>query len=83
MYGADLYHQAFCSFPNSMLRRGIKDDLLPVAGGLGVGTIVFVPLFQRILINKYLKGIPADSRAVRAEGTLEVKAVKPELVDKI
>jgi len=69
--------------PYSMLRRGIEDDLLPVVGGLGVGMIAFVPLFQGILTNKYLKGIPADSRAARVEGTLEEKAVKPELVDKV
>ena len=67
----------------SMLRRGIEEDLLPTAGELGVGVIAFVPLFQGILTNKYLDGIPADSRAARPEGTLQEGAVKPEVVDKV
>ncbi len=67
----------------SMLRRGIEEDLLPPAGELGVGVIAFVPLFQGILTNKYLDGIPADSRAARPEGTLQEGAVKPEVVDKV
>ena len=67
----------------SMLRRGVEKDLLPTAGELGVGVIAFVPLFQGILTNKYLDGIPDDSRAARPEGTLQQAAVKTEVVDKV
>lgn len=67
----------------SMLRRGVEEDLVPAAGELGVGVIAFVPLNQGILTNKYLEGIPADSRAARPEGTLQKGAVKPEIVDKV
>ena len=67
----------------SMLRRGVEEDLLPTAGELGVGVIAFVPLFQGILTNKYLDGIPDDSRAARPEGTLQQAAVKTEVVDKV
>ena len=68
--------------PYSMLRRGIEEDLLPVVGELGVGVIAFVPLNQGILTNKYLDGIPGDSRAARPEGTLQEGAVKLEVIDK-
>jgi L-glyceraldehyde 3-phosphate reductase len=67
----------------SMLRRGIEEDLLPQAGELGVGVIAFVPLSQGMLTDKYLEGIPADSRAARPEGTLGEDAVKSDVVDKV
>jgi L-glyceraldehyde 3-phosphate reductase len=66
-----------------MLRRGIEADLLSQAGDLGVGLMAFVPLSQGILSDKYLQGIPEDSRAARAEGTLQPKAVAPEVIDKV
>lgn len=69
--------------PYSMLRRGIEADLLSQAGDLGVGLMAFVPLSQGILSDKYLQGIPEDSRAARAEGTLQPKAVAPEVIDKV
>ena len=47
----------------SMLNRWIEDGLLDVLGELGIGCIPFSPLAQGLLTNKYLKGIPADSRA--------------------
>ncbi len=55
--------------PNySMFDRWIEDDLLPVTDELGVGVIAFCPLAQGLLTNRYLDGIPADSRAGR-DGT--------------
>jgi L-glyceraldehyde 3-phosphate reductase len=50
----------------SLLNRWIEEDLLDVLGQEGIGTIVFSPLAQGMLTDKYLDGIPADSRA--AEG---------------
>jgi L-glyceraldehyde 3-phosphate reductase len=50
----------------SLLNRWIEEDLLDVVGQEGLGTIVFSPLAQGMLTDKYLDGIPADSRA--AEG---------------
>lgn len=50
----------------NMFDRHIEDGLFPVLNELGVGSIVFSPLAQGMLTNRYLKGIPADSRA--AEG---------------
>ena len=69
--------------PYSMLRRGIEEDLLPVVGELEVGVIAFVPLNQGILTNKYLEGIPKDSRAARPEGTLQEGVVQSEVIGKV
>jgi L-glyceraldehyde 3-phosphate reductase len=50
----------------SMLDRWVEDDgLLNVLDNEGVGCIVFSPLAQGLLTDKYLKGIPADSRVGR------------------
>ena len=49
----------------SMLVREPEHGLLDVLGKEGVGTIVFSPLAQGLLSDRYLKGIPADSRAAR------------------
>jgi L-glyceraldehyde 3-phosphate reductase len=51
----------------SMLNRGIEADLLPVLDELGVGTVVYSPLEQGLLTDRYLDGsIPAGSRAAVA-----------------
>jgi L-glyceraldehyde 3-phosphate reductase len=46
----------------SMLNRWVEDGLLDVLGELGIGCIVFSPLAQGLLTDKYLDGVPADSR---------------------
>jgi L-glyceraldehyde 3-phosphate reductase len=46
----------------SMLNRWIEDSLLDTLQGLGVGCIAFSPLAQGMLTDRYLNGIPADSR---------------------
>jgi len=50
----------------NMFDRHIEDGLFPVLSDLGIGSIVFSPLAQGLLTDRYLAGIPADSRA--AEG---------------
>jgi L-glyceraldehyde 3-phosphate reductase len=47
----------------SMLNRWIEQGLLDVLGTEGVGCIAFSPLAQGILTDRYLHGIPEDSRA--------------------
>ncbi|HVS07628.1 MAG TPA: L-glyceraldehyde 3-phosphate reductase [Candidatus Dormibacteraeota bacterium] len=47
----------------SLLNRWIEKDLLDVLGMEGVGCITFSPLAQGLLTDRYLKGIPAGSRA--------------------
>jgi L-glyceraldehyde 3-phosphate reductase len=49
----------------SMLNRWIEDELLDVLDREGVGTIVFSPLAQGLLTDKYLDGVPEDSRVKR------------------
>ena len=52
----------------SMLNRWIEEELLDTLEDLGAGSIAFSPLAQGLLTDKYLHGIPEDSRAGR-EGT--------------
>jgi len=49
----------------SLLNRWIEEDLLDVLGREGVGSIVFSPLAQGMLTDKYLGGVPEDSRVSR------------------
>ena len=49
----------------SMLNRWIEEDLLDVLGREGVGCIAFSPLAQGMLTDRYLDGVPADSRVAQ------------------
>ncbi|WP_413249419.1 L-glyceraldehyde 3-phosphate reductase [Sinomonas flava] len=49
----------------SMLNRWIEEDLLDELAAQGMGCIVFTALAQGLLTDRYLDGIPADSRAAR------------------
>jgi L-glyceraldehyde 3-phosphate reductase len=66
----------------SMLNRWIEPDLLDTLGELGIGCIVFSPLAQGMLTDKYLAGIPEGSRASR-EGTLSPDLLTAEVLEKI
>lgn len=67
----------------SLLNRGIESTLLPVTKQLGVGVIAFCPLQQGLLTNKYLHGIPGDSRAASQHGFLKKETIQPEVVAKV
>lgn len=70
--------------PYSMLNRQFETDgLFDTLDELGVGCICFCPLAQGLLTNKYLNGIPADSRAAKPHGFLQKEAVTPELVARL
>ena len=49
----------------NMLRRWIEPDLLPLTDSAGTGVIVFSPLAGGVLTDRYLAGLPADSRMGR------------------
>lgn len=51
----------------SMLNRWVENGLLDELERQGVGCIAFSPLAQGLLTNKYLRGVPEDSRAVQAD----------------
>jgi len=51
----------------SMLNRWVEDDLLHVLEETGTGCIAFSPLAQGMLTDKYLKGVPANSRAAQGK----------------
>jgi L-glyceraldehyde 3-phosphate reductase len=66
----------------SMLNRWIEPELLDVLGELGVGCIVFSPLAQGMLTDKYLDGIPEGSRASR-DGSLSPSLIDEQALAKI
>ena len=66
----------------SMLNRWIEGDLLDTLDREGVGCIVFSPLAQGMLSDKYLNGIPAGSRA-SLDGSLSPKMITDEALEKI
>ena len=68
----------------SMLDRGIEaDGLKDYAAKNGIGIITFCPLAQGLLTNRYLEGIPADSR-VRTDGRfLTESSIRQETLDKV
>jgi L-glyceraldehyde 3-phosphate reductase len=67
----------------SMFDRWIEKDLLPVTQRLGLGTIVFSPMAQGLLSDKYLNGIPRDSRAALPSGFLRPAQITEEKLAQI
>jgi L-glyceraldehyde 3-phosphate reductase len=69
----------------SMLARNPEQDVLPTAGGQGIGVVGFSPLAQGLLTGKYLGGIPDDSRVAlnKGNGALTSNQVTPQLVAKL
>lgn len=69
--------------PNyNMFSRWIEDGLLDLLEREGIGSIVFSPLAQGLLTNKYLSGIPADSRAAGHSIFLKAENITEEVVAK-
>jgi L-glyceraldehyde 3-phosphate reductase len=55
----------------SMFNRWVEDGLLNVLENEGIGSIAFCPLAQGLLTDRYLQGIPSDSRASKPHGFLK------------
>lgn len=66
----------------SLFDRHLEDGLMNTIARKGMGLIVFSPLAQGLLTNRYLNGIPEDSRAARATGFLQKEQVTAEKVNK-
>jgi L-glyceraldehyde 3-phosphate reductase len=67
----------------SMMDRWVEDGLLDVLEDRGIGAIAFSPLEQGVLTDKYLKGFPEDSRAVKDGRYLQAGAITQALLDKV
>ena len=69
----------------SMFDRWVENGLLDVLEENGVGCITFSPLAQGLLTNKYLKGIPADSRAAshRGNGAVDEDQITEGKINKV
>jgi|TARA_B110000305_G_C19436485_1_gene639269 L-glyceraldehyde 3-phosphate reductase len=67
----------------NMFDRWVEDGLLSVLGSEGIGSIAFSPLQQGVLTNKYLNGLPEDSRAVKDDRYLKAAQITPKVLGKV
>ena len=74
-----LIHQA----KYNLIHREIEKEVLPLAEENGVGFIGFSPLAQGLLSDKYLLGIPDNSRAAHSFGFLQKEQITDDLISKI
>ncbi|WP_417835991.1 L-glyceraldehyde 3-phosphate reductase [Thalassospira tepidiphila] len=66
----------------SMVNRWVEDGLLDTLSELGMGCIAFSPLAQGLLTNKYLNGVPEDSRAA-LEGSFQKGMLSDENINRV
>ncbi len=67
----------------NMFERWVEPELLPALTEVGAGCIPFSPLAQGLLTNRYLNGIPEDSRAMKSGVFLKPSQITPALVAKL
>ncbi|MTE21643.1 L-glyceraldehyde 3-phosphate reductase [Streptomyces sp. TRM43335] len=67
----------------SMFNRWVEDGLLDVLDEAGAGSIAYSPLAQGLLTDRYLSGIPADSRAASASPFLKAEGITEETLAKV
>lgn len=67
----------------SMLVRNPEEKHVELNKKYGVGFVSFSPLAQGMLTDKYLQGIPEDSRAAKSHGFLQKEEITPKLINKI
>ncbi len=67
----------------SMFERWVENGLLDVLEQEGIGCIAFSPLAQGLLTDKYLKGIPKDSRAARPDASLKLADISEERLQQV
>jgi L-glyceraldehyde 3-phosphate reductase len=66
-----------------LFERWIEKDLLGVCEEEGIGIIAFMPLAQGLLTNKYLHGIPSDSRAASKSPFLKADTITEPVLQKV
>lgn len=67
----------------SMMDRWVEDGLLEVLGIKGIGSIAFSPLEQGVLTDKYLNGIPEDSRLAKDGRYLKKDKISEVVIQKV
>lgn len=67
----------------SLLTREVEKEHVAMNARNGVGFVSFSPLAQGLLTDRYLNGIPEDSRAAKSHGFLQKDAITPELIAKV
>ena len=67
----------------NMFNRWVEDGLLATLDELGIGCIAFSPLAQGLLTNKYLGGVPNDSRAAKESGHLKQDQVSAGRLERV
>jgi len=67
----------------SMFERWVEHGLLDLLGTEGVGCIAFCPLAQGLLTDRYLEGIPSDSRASKPHGFLKPKDIDEHRLNQV
>jgi L-glyceraldehyde 3-phosphate reductase len=67
----------------SMFERTLEGGLLGLLGTEGIGCIAFCPLAQGLLTNRYLDGIPSDSRASKPHGFLKKKDIDERRLNQV
>jgi L-glyceraldehyde 3-phosphate reductase len=67
----------------NMFNRWVESDLLRTLDEEGIGCIPFSPLAQGLLTNKYLNGIPQDSRAGKPHGFLRPHHITDDKIAKV
>ncbi len=67
----------------NIFTRQFEHSVLPLAQENGVGFIAFSPLAQGMLSDKYLNGIPDNSRAAHSYGFLQRNQLTHEMITKI
>jgi L-glyceraldehyde 3-phosphate reductase len=67
----------------SMFNRWVEGELLDLLESKGIGCIPFSPLAQGLLTNKYIQGIPEDSRAAKAHGFLKKSEITDDVLQKV
>jgi L-glyceraldehyde 3-phosphate reductase len=67
----------------SLFDRWVEEGLLEVLDEEGMGCIVFSPLCQGLLTDKYLRGIPEGSRATRPHSAFTAGDITPDQLDRV
>ena len=67
----------------SMFERWVEGGLMDLLGVEGVGCIPFSPLAQGMLTDRYLHGVPEDSRAAKSTGFLQTSAITEKRLEEI